>query len=399
MSADRVLTRADFAPPLILGNWRVRSLGVGIVFLIASVVGFFIEPKQAMHSYLVAYMMVLGLTLGSLAWLMVWHLTGGSWGVPIRRILEAAIACLPLLIVAWIPIAIGMKLNYPWFNPEVLREAAEKAQGGGMGYESVTWFVLRGIGYFIIWSVISWLLLHWSHEQDEPGHPPFGPRLRAVSGLGMLIYAWTLTFAVVDWVMSLTPFWISTIYGFIYMVDQAMLAMCLVIIVGHWLRSFEPLGTLLRAHNFHDYGKLLFTTIMLWGYFNFSQWLIYWSGNLPEETRWFDVRTHGEWGYVAFIIIIAQFAIPFAILLSRPIKRNSGKLIWVAAWIVVMRFIDNFWNIEPSFADHLHFSWLDAVMTISLMGLWGAYFFWNLARRPMVVLNDPHLPVFLESGK
>ncbi len=399
MSAERVLTKTDFAPPSILVGWRTRSTIVGVVFLIISAIMFFVSPKQAMHSYLVAYMMVLGLTLGSMAWLMVWHLTGGSWGVPIRRILEAAMACLPLLIVGWIPIAVGMKLSYPWLNSEVLREAMEKNQHGGMGYESATGFILRGILYFVVWALFTWFLLHWSHEQDEPGHPPFGSRFRAVSGLGLLIYAWTLTFAVVDWVMSLTPFWISTIYGFIYMVDQAMLAMCLVIIVGHSLRKFEPLGTLLRAHNFHDYGKLLFTTIMLWAYFSFSQWLIYWSGNLPEETKWFNVRAHGDWGYVAFIIILCQFAIPFSILLSRPIKRNSGKLIWVAWFVVLMRFVDNWWNVQPAFTEFAHGVWLDAVMTIGLGGVWVAYFFWNLARRPMVVLNDPHLPVFLESGK
>lgn len=399
MSAHRVVTRTDFAPPTVLTAWRTRSLGAGILFLIVGLILFFVSPKQALHSYLVGYLMVLGLSLGSMAWLMVWHLTGGSWGVPIRRILEAAVACLPLSIVGWIPIAIGMKWMYPWFNPEILRKAAEQNQHAGMGYMGASGFVLRAIAYFVIWSLFAWLLLHWSHLQDEPGHPPFGPRFRAVSGIGMLIYAWTLTFAIVDWVMSLTPFWISTIYGFIFMVDQAMIAMCLVAIVAHWMRSFEPMGTLLRAHNFHDYGKLMFTTVMLWAYFNFSQWLIYWSGNLPEETHWFELRTHGDWGIVAFIIIIGQFALPFAILLSRPVKRNSGKLIWVAMWLVLMRFVDNWWNVAPSFTQSASGVWLDAVMTIGLMGLWGAYFFWNLARRPMVVLNDPHLPVFLESAQ
>lgn len=399
MSAERVLRRTDFAPPTVLTAWRTRSLGVGALFFIVTLILLFVSPKPALHAYLVGYMMILGLSLGSLGWLMIWHLTGGSWGVPIRRILEAAVACLPLLIVAWIPLAIGMKQIYPWFDPEVLRKAAEVNQHGGMGYMSASGFVLRAIGYFVIWSLFAWLLLHWSHLQDEPGHPPFGSRFRAVSGIGMLIYAWTLTFAVVDWVMSLTPFWTSTIYGFIYLVDQGMIAMCFVAIVAHWMRSYEPMGSLLRAHNFHDYGKLMFTTVMLWAYFNFSQWLIYWSGNLPEETHWYELRTHGDWGYVAFLIIIGQFALPFAILLSRPLKRNSGKLVWVAVWLILMRFVDNVWNVRPSLTEQAAGMWMDAIATIGLMGIWLAFFFWNLARRPMVVLNDPHVPVFLESAQ
>jgi hypothetical protein len=383
------MTTTDFAPPAIIGTWRMRSLVVGAVFALAGIIGFFIEPRQAMHSYLIAFMLTLGLTLGSMAWLMVWHLTGGSWGVPIRRILEAAIATLPLMIVAWIPIAIGMHSNYGWAQ-EAGKESSPWLTTGG--------FALRGIAYFAIWGIIAWFLLKWSHEQDVPPEKAFGPQFRGVSGVGLVVYAWTLTFAVVDWVMSLTPGWTSTIYGLIFMVGQGLLAMCMVVIVSHWLRRHEPMSELIGPHNYHDYGKLMLAFVMLWAYFNFSQWLIIWGGNLPEEAHWFFDRIRGGWQNVALLLIVGQFAVPFCLLLSRPLKRDSGKLVWVAIWLVLMRFVDLYWNVEPAFSrEQLHFSWLDAVMPIALVGLWLAFFFWNLPRRSLVAVYDPHTPAFLEA--
>src|ERR1043166_6052596 len=213
------MTRTDFAPPAVIGTWRMRALAVGGVFALASIIGIFIEPQQAMHSYLVAFMLTLGLTLGSMAWLMVWHLTGGSWGVPVRRILEAAVATLPFLALAWIPLAVGVHANYAWSH-ESGKEASPWLTTGG--------FVMRGIAYFIIWGIFAWFLLKWSQEQDNPPERSFGVKFRAVSGVGLVGYAWTLTFAVVDWVMSLTPGWTSTIYGLIFMVGQGLLAMCMV---------------------------------------------------------------------------------------------------------------------------------------------------------------------------
>jgi len=203
---------------------------------------------------------------------------------------------------------------------------------------------------------------------------------------------------VVDWVMSLTPGWTSTIYGLIFMVGQALIAMCMVVIISHWLRAREPLASVIGPHNFHDYGKLMLAFVMLWAYFNFSQWLIIWGGNLPEEAHWFFDRIRGGWQAIAWVLVIGEFALPFCLLLSRPLKRDSGKLIWVAIWLVLMRFVDIYWNVEPAFSkEALLFSWLDAVMPIALIGLWLAFFFWNLPRRPLVAVYDPHTPAFLEA--
>lgn len=392
------LSMVNFAPPAEpLARWRTRALLVGVVFGIAAIVGFVIEPTQALHAYLSSFLLILGLSLGSMSWLMVWHLTGGAWGVPIRRILEAAMCTLPVCFLAWIPIAVSVKTMYAWTNPEV--RALEKQAHEAIQWLSVPAWEFRGVVYFAIWAVLAWLLMQVSRDQDQPPERAFGGKLRGLCGAGLVIYAWTMSFGAVDWLMSLTPQFASTIYGLIILVGQGLVAMSLVVLVSHALRAYEPIRDVIRPDNFHDYGKLMLTFVMLWAYFSFSQWLITWSGNLPDETSWFIQRIHGDWGYVGFALILGHFCLPFCLLLSRSLKRNSGKLIWVAAWLILIRYIDLYWNVEPAFhRGEFHFSWLDAVMPIALVGLWLAYFFWQLARRPMLAKYDPHVPAYLETA-
>jgi hypothetical protein len=302
-----------------------------------------------------------------------------------------------MMAAAFIPVVLTayLHVNYPWADPEELKHSEHMARQAAQ-YLSPNLFLLRGILYFIAWGILAYYLLKWSDAQDRPPDRALGVRFRALSGAGLVVYGWTLTFAVIDWVMSLTPDFTSTIYGLIFMVGQGLIAMCLVVIVGHRFRQFEPMSQVLQTRNFLDYGKLLLTFVMLWAYFSFSQWLIIWSGNLPEEIHWFIDRLHGNWGIVAFVLMIGHFCIPFALLLSRPLKQNSGKLMVLAVWLVLMRYLDLFWNIEPNFSKtKFHYSWLDAVIPIALLALWLAYFFRNLRRRPLVVLHDPHLRAVL----
>ena len=393
MSTNSRIDNLDFAPPPFLGTLQRRALLVGAVFAIASVAGFMVEPRQAMHSYLLAFMTGLGFTLGAMSLLMVWHLAGGEWGVGIRRILEAAMATLPLMAVAFIPIVLSayLRMSYPWTDPEQLKHSEHIAHQAHQ-YLNPNLFLFRGVLYFIAWGLLAYALQRWSDLQDQPPDRAFGPRLRALSAAGIIVYGWTLTFAVVDWVMSLNPEFTSTIYGLIFMVGQALIALCLAVIVAHKLKELEPMSQVLRSRDFADYGKLMLTFVMLWAYFSFSQWLIIWSGNLPEEIHWFLDRLHGNWGVLGFLLIIGHFAIPFALLLSRSLKQDSRKLAGLAVWLILMRYFDLFWNIEPNFHKaNFHYSWLDAVIPIAMVGLWLAYFFRNLKRRPLVALHDPHL--------
>jgi hypothetical protein len=256
-------------------------------------------------------------------------------------------------------------------------------------------FLLRGVLYFVAWGALVYSLLSWSRSQDHPPEKALDARFRAASAAGLIVYGWTLTFAVIDWVMSLTPEFTSTIYGLIFMVGQALITLCLLVIVAHFLRLYEPLSGLLLPRNFHDYGKLMLTFVMLWAYFSFSQWLIVWSGNLPEEIHWFQDRINGDWGILGLGLIVGHFAIPFALLLSRGLKQDSRKLMWIAVWLIVMRYQDLYWNIAPNFHKEAHYSWLDAVIPIAMAALWLSYFLSNLRKRPLVAVYDPHLRAVL----
>ncbi len=397
MSSNVRIENMDFTAPPVTATTQRRALLGGAVLLIPTIIGFIIEPRQAMHSYLLAFMFCLGLTLGAMALLMTWHLTGGGWGVGIRRILEAAMGTLPMMAAAFIPIVIGayVHVNYPWSMAEELQHNEHIARQAKQ-YLNPNLFLSRGVLYFIAWGVLVYFLLQWSDEQDRPPDRPYHHRFQALSAAGVIIYAWTLTFAVVDWVMSLNPEFTSTIYGLIFMVGQALIALCLAEIVAHVLKHYGGMAEVLISKNFLDYGKLMLTFVMLWAYFSFSQWLIVWSGNLPDEIHWFLDRVHGDWGVVSFVLIIGHFAIPFALLLSRPLKQDSRKLLYVAVWLILMRYLDLFWNIEPNFSKaNFHYSWLDAVIPLAMLGLWLAYFFANLRRRPLVALHDPHVTAFL----
>jgi hypothetical protein len=387
----------DFGAPPGLAKLQQRALLAGAVLAVAGIIGFVVEPRQAMHSYLLAFMLCLGPTLGAMALLMVWHVTGGDWGVGIRRILEAAMGTLPMLAAAFLPIVLGAywRLNYPWANPEELHHSEHLARQASR-YLNPSLFLARGILYFLAWGAMAYFLLAWSEAQDRPPQRPPGKRFQALSAVGIIIYGWTLTFAVVDWVMSLTPEFTSTIYGLLFMVGQGLMALCLATIVGHLLRAREPMAEVLTTRSFHDYGKLLLTFVMLWAYFSFSQWLIIWSGNLPEEIGWFQDRLKGGWGALGLALIVGHFAIPFALLLSRGLKQSSRKLMGIAVWLILMRYLDLYWNIMPSFHEsELRYSWLDAVLPLALLSLWLGYFLRNLRRRPLVALHDPHLTALL----
>jgi len=214
-------------------------------------------------------------------------------------------------------------------------------------------------------------------------------------GLGLLIIS--ITFTSVDWVMSLEPHWFSTIFGLIFVASWSLSAMAFTIVVMSWLQKREPMIRVAQPAHFHDWGNLLLTLVMLWSYFAFSQYLIIWSGNLPEETTWYVARKHGGWGVIAIAIVILQFAFPFLVLLSRAAKKSSDRLASLAVLILLMRFVDAVWLIEPAFnQEHFHVSWMDEVAPIAIGGLWLAAFSWQLQKRALVPINDPQLEQALE---
>ena len=367
------------------------ALVVGAVFSALLVFGLLIDRAQFFQAYLVGFIFWIGITLGSTALLMLQHLTGGAWGLIIRRVLEAATRTLPLMLILFLPILLGLNRIYIWTNKAemdqvpALREKTAK-------YLNPAFFTARAAVYFAIWMVMMWLLNSWSLQHDRTANRGLLKRLQMISGPGLGLLIITITFASIDWVMSLDPAWSSTIYGLIFVASWSLSALAFGILVMSWLARREPMEAVVRTSHFHDWGNLMMALVMLWMYFAFSQYLIIWSGNLPEETVWYVARKHDGWGIIALAIVILQFAFPFLTLLSRAAKNSPQRLGRLALLILIMRVVDVIWLIEPSFnREHFHLSWMDIVAPIAVGGLWIATFAWQLQKRSLVPINDPQL--------
>ena len=381
----------DYMAPASVGRVQTAGLVVGGVALVAAIFGAVSSPEKFYQSYLFSYMLVLGLTLGSLGLLMLQHLTGGQWGIIIRRPLEAASRNIWLVVLMFVPIVLGMKSLYrAWLDPEKLK--AEPLSVYQQGYLTYGGFLGRAVLYFAIWGALVWLFNSWSREQDQNREDrALRRRLKLLAGPGIILYVLAMTFAAIDWVMSLSPHWASTIYGFIFVAGQAITAMSLMIIVVAALSSSEAYAGIIQTRHLHDLGKLLFAFNMLWAYFDFSQLLIIWSGNQPEEISFYRTRLYGGWGVVAVVVLIFSFALPFLVLLSRDVKRSAGLISKVAIWMILMRLVDLFWMTRPEFSCSALPTWLDIVVPSALIGLWVGFFALNLKQQPLLPLGDPKL--------
>jgi hypothetical protein len=384
------------AAPPELDRFQRGALIVGIIGLVILGAGAFFSPDQFFRSYLMAYVFWVGVALGSFALLMVQHMSGGAWGLVIRRLLEGATRTFPLLAILFIPVALGVGFLYEWADPG---KAHTPLLEHKRVYLNIPFFLGRAVFYFAVWIVVTYFLNKWSLEQDRMGHRPLTRKLQVLSGPGLILYGLTVTFMSVDWVMSLEPEWYSTIFGIIFMGGQGVSAMAMAIAALMLLSDRKPLSDIVRPAHFHDLGKLLLAFVMLWAYFNFSQFLIIWSGNLPEEVPWYVRRLQGGWQYVGLLLVVFHFALPFLLLLSRDFKRNARGLAALAIAVIVMRFVDLFWLIAPSFEYHHWFEYLLFIPApIGLGGIWLAYFAWQLKQRPLIPVRDPYLEDALNPG-
>jgi hypothetical protein len=263
------------------------------------------------------------------------------------------------------------------------------------GYLNLPFFTVRAAIYFGIWITLAYLLNKWSLAQDRTADNRYTKNMRVLSGPGMVILIFSVTFASIDWYMSLEPEWFSTIYGFIFVAAWALCALAFVIAVMANLSAEEPMRRIVAPLHFQDLGKLLLALVMLWAYFAFSQFLIIWSGNLPEEIVWYTHRIHTSWGVLIILIGILHFAAPFLFLLSRDLKRNPRRLVLVALLIIVMRSVDLLWMLAPALG---HGKWVlvDVIALLGFGGLWLTLFLWQLGKRPLIPINDPQFESTLE---
>lgn len=399
----------NYQAPAEINRWRTLALGVGGIALIIWAAGAYFNTEQALRSWLLGFIFWGGIGLGCLGVLMLQYLTGGAWGVVIRRTLEAGTRTLPVIILMFVPIAVGVYFGkfYEWTHLPATDHVMEVR-----GVFMTSWFwILRSAIYFALWGVMVYLLNKWSAMQDKTSTVEESrlvlERASRFSGPTLVIYALVVTFAVVDWMLTLEPHWFSTMWGLLFVAGWALSCFCFVVAVLAYMSDRAPMDGVIGKRHFHDLGKLMLALTMVWAYFNFSQFLIIWAGNLPEETPWYLTRMRGGWGYIGIALIAFHFAFPFLVLLQQDFKRKARWLASLAVFILVMRLVDMFYIIGPSprvvagvvEQGGFHVDWLDFVAPIAVGGIWLWWFFGELMKRPMVPARDPYFEEAIEHGR
>jgi hypothetical protein len=398
----------SYTPPADLDAARSLALKVGLAGLAVCAIGFVVAPQHFYRAWLIGFLLWLGVSLGSMALMMIQHLSGGAWGV-FRRVFEASTRTLPLMALLFLPVALGITTLYPWSHPDLVQ--ADEILRHRAPYLNTGFFLARAFIYFAGWTLVAFTLNKWSQRQDE-GDMSVNLSIQRLSGFGLVFYALTITFAGIDWIMSLNPHWYSTLFGFLLLGGQGLATLTFTIIISTYLSKRPPMADVLKPHHFHDLGKLSLAFTMLWAYFNFSQFLLGYAANLVEEIPYFIARTSHGWQYLAVFLVIFHFAAPFLFLLSRDNKRTASRLVVIACWIFVMRFIDLFMLVSPEFAStgaNLHMvhgehesaffvHWLDIAAPIGIGGVWLWMFFTQLAQRPLLAFRDPYLREAMQSS-
>jgi hypothetical protein len=395
-------TPSTLPMPPAFARLQRGGLLLGGLFLVILVVGFVLDREQFFRSYLLGWLFWLGVAVGCLGLAMLNHLTGGLWGLVPRRVHEAAARTIPALAVLFLPVLLGLGSLYVWSRPEVVEtDALIRSK---VAYLNVPFFVGRAVLYFAVWSGLAFVVSRWSRQQDEEPDPGRGGRLRGLSGVGLVALSGTTTFAAIDWGMSLAPHWFSTMYGVLFIVGWTLSALSFTIVLMARVASEPPMSEALGPGTVQDLGKLLLTFTMLWAYVNFSQFLIIWSGNVSEETPFYVQRLRGGWGVLAVALLLFHFALPFALLLSRPLKRHARGLAAVAGLMLVMQLVDLFWLIVPDLLTHGHghaalrIHWMDLAAVLGLGGLWLFLFAREVRRRPVLPLGEPAVRALLAEG-
>ncbi len=392
--ATNALTTVDSAG---IDRLQQRGMIAAVAGLVAGAIGVFLQPDQFAPSWLIGFLFCTGLSCGCLALLMLQHMSGGQWGLVTRRIFEAGTRLLPYCLVLFVPVAVFAPKLYLWAQPAVV--SGDEILKFKAPYLNVTFWVVRAGVYFAFWWFCSMLLNKWSAAQDrsELGVTEADTRrFRVVSAPGLVFFILLMSLAAVDWIMSLDPHWYSTIYGLILVVGQALAALSFSVAVLVILAPREPMSGVLRSRHFHDLGKLMLALVMLWAYFSFSQFLIIWAGNLPEEIPYYLERLHGGWKYLSLVLVIGHFGLPFCLLLSADLKKRPNLLARVAWFIVAIRLYDVIWLVAPGFNQGAFPITLANVgIPVALAGVWVFLFTGQLRKHALLPVNDPYFKQML----
>ena len=361
----------------LLGGVVCASLGAG-------------NPKQFFFSWLVSFLFFLSLGLGALFFVLIHYATQGGWGIVVRRIGETVFATIPVMAALFLPVLLGLHDLYEWTHPEAV--ANDALLRWKAPYLNIPFFLIRAVLYFGCWSFIALMYYRGSRGQDATGDPAVSARLRRLSGPAIIVLALTTAFASVDWIMSLTPHWYSTIFGVYFFAGSFVGFFALLSVVAVAMRRAGLLDTVISAEHLHDIGKLLFAFMVFWTYIAFSQFFLIWYANLPEETIWYKARMEGSWMTVSLVLMAGHFVVPFFYLMGRPVKRNGATLAIGGGWLLAMHLVDLYWQVMPTLhPDGFSPSLLDVAALVAVGGCFVAAASWLMRRQALVPLRDPRL--------
>lgn len=368
------------------------GLGLGVTLLAAAqVLGG--GSARSLAAYLTAYLFAASIALGGLFFVLLHHATRAGWSTVVRRLAEHLAATLPLFALLFLPIAFALPELYPWARPEAADDPLLAAKAA---YLNPGFFLIRAAVCLGAWSLLAWWFRRRSLAQDSSGDPAITRRLQSLAAPGMIAFALTLTIAAFDWIMSLDPWWYSTIFGVYFFAGSTVAVLATLILLVLALGGSSPggaLGGTVTPEHFHDLGKLLFAFVVFWAYIAFSQFMLIWYGNIPEETLWYAHRIGPGWAGASVALAAGHFVLPFFFLLSRAVKRRAPTLIAGAVWLLAMHYLDLYWLVMPSFDPHgIHPSALDLMSLVGMVGLFAGALGLLMRRRALVPLGDPRLP-------
>lgn len=353
------------------------------------------DPGRAMFGYLFGFTVVLSLGLGALGFVLIQHLTRAGWSVVVRRQAETVISLMPLFIILFVPIAMSMHDIFPWTHSDHIDAILEKK----LGYLNEPFFLMRSFGYLLVWSVMGVWFYRVSLAQDALGKFELTRSLQAVSAPGIIIFGLTLTFASFDWMMSLQPHWYSTIFGVYFFAGCHLFALSFMTLMSMVLQKAGFLKTAITGEHYHDLGKLMFGFTVFWAYIAFSQFMLYWYGNIPEEIEFYTHRLQNGWGPITWALPVIHFFIPFFALMSRVLKRVKLILTVNCLWIMVVHVIDLYWIILPAYHDptvkegppYFHIALVDVLALLGIFSMFFGVFLFVLSRRKLLAVGDPRL--------
>jgi len=370
-------------------SWhRLPALGVGLALLGA--VGLALTGvEDSVHSWLVAFVFFLSLALGSHLFVLTLFASKAGWGVVVRRTAESVAATLPLFALLFVPVFVFVGHLYHWAEPAA---SADPLLRWKQPYLNTGFFAVRALVYFAVWSVLALYFWRGSRAQDRTGDPEVTRRLQRMAGPGLVLFAVTSTFASIDWLMSLTPHWYSTMFGVYFFSGSLVGAFALLAILIAAMQRAGLLRRVVTVGHFHDLGKLLFAMTCFWSYIAFSQYFLIWYANIPEELTWYAARMHGSWKTASQVLAVGHFALPFLFLLPDRIKRRPATLVAGAAWMLAMHYLDLFWVVMPGHRPGgFSMTLADAAALLAVGGLFFAALGWLLRRGALVPYRDPRL--------